>query len=80
MTSLASTRALGSPRSGDRSHGRGYFFISSVSDGQRLGVLSSARVGAVGYQMTVLVEQVGAALIRPSSPSSRRACCSEDGR
>jgi hypothetical protein len=42
----------------------GYFFVSSVSDGSCLGVLSEKRcdVGAVGYQMTLLVERVGAAL------------------
>jgi predicted regulator of Ras-like GTPase activity (Roadblock/LC7/MglB family) len=42
----------------------GYFFVSSVSDGSCLGVLSEKRcdVGAVGYQMTMLVERVGAAL------------------
>jgi predicted regulator of Ras-like GTPase activity (Roadblock/LC7/MglB family) len=42
----------------------GYFFVSSVSDGSCLGVLAERRcdVGAVGYQMTLLVERVGAAL------------------
>jgi uncharacterized protein len=42
----------------------GYFFVSSVSDGSCLGVLAEKRcdVGAVGYQMTMLVERVGAAL------------------
>ncbi len=42
----------------------GYLFVSSVSDGSRLGVLADRRcdVGAVGYQMTMLVERVGAAL------------------
>ena len=41
----------------------GYFFVSSVSDGSCLGVLAEKRcdVGAVGYQMTMLVERVGAA-------------------
>ena len=42
----------------------GYFFVSSVSDCSCLGVLAEKRcdVGAVGYQMTLLVERVGAAL------------------
>jgi predicted regulator of Ras-like GTPase activity (Roadblock/LC7/MglB family) len=42
----------------------GYFFVSSVSDGSCLGVLAEKRcdVGAVGYQMTMLVERVGNAL------------------
>jgi predicted regulator of Ras-like GTPase activity (Roadblock/LC7/MglB family) len=42
----------------------GYLFVSSVSDGSSLGVVAERRcdVGAVGYQMTVLVQRVGAAL------------------
>ncbi|HET9728010.1 MAG TPA: roadblock/LC7 domain-containing protein [Acidimicrobiia bacterium] len=42
----------------------GYLFVSSVSDGSCLGVLADRRsdVGAVGYQMTLLVERVGNAL------------------
>ena len=42
----------------------GYLFVSSVSDGSSLGVVADRRcdVGAVGYQMTLLVERVGAAL------------------
>jgi predicted regulator of Ras-like GTPase activity (Roadblock/LC7/MglB family) len=42
----------------------GYLFVSSVSDGSALGVVADRRcdVGAVGYQMTLLVERVGAAL------------------
>jgi predicted regulator of Ras-like GTPase activity (Roadblock/LC7/MglB family) len=42
----------------------GYLFVSSVSDGSCLGVLADRRcdVGAVGYQMTLLVERAGAAL------------------
>jgi hypothetical protein len=42
----------------------GYLFVSSVSDGSCLGVLADRRcdVGAAGYQMTLLVERVGAAL------------------
>jgi predicted regulator of Ras-like GTPase activity (Roadblock/LC7/MglB family) len=44
--------------------GGGYLFVSSVSDGSCLGVLADRRcdVGAVGYQMTLLVERAGAAL------------------
>ena len=42
----------------------GYLFVSSVSDGSALGVVADRRcdVGAVGYQMTLLVDRVGAAL------------------
>jgi predicted regulator of Ras-like GTPase activity (Roadblock/LC7/MglB family) len=42
----------------------GYLFVSSVSDGSSLGVVADRRcdVGAVGYQMTLLVERAGAAL------------------
>lgn len=42
----------------------GYLFVSSVSDGSALGVVADGRcdVGAVGYQMTLLVDRVGAAL------------------
>jgi uncharacterized protein len=42
----------------------GYLFVSRVSDGSCLGVLADGRcdVGAVGYQMTLLVERAGAAL------------------
>jgi len=42
----------------------GYLFVSSVSDGSSLGVVADRRcdVGAVGYQMTLLVERVGVAL------------------
>lgn len=42
----------------------GYLFVSSVSDGSCLGVLADRRcdVGAVGYQMTLLVERAGATL------------------
>jgi predicted regulator of Ras-like GTPase activity (Roadblock/LC7/MglB family) len=44
-------------------HG-GYLFVSAVSDGSCLGVLADRRcdVGAVGYQMQLLVERAGAAL------------------
>jgi predicted regulator of Ras-like GTPase activity (Roadblock/LC7/MglB family) len=42
----------------------GYLFVSSVSDGSALGVVADGRcdVGAVGYQMTLLVDRVGSAL------------------
>jgi predicted regulator of Ras-like GTPase activity (Roadblock/LC7/MglB family) len=42
----------------------GYLFVSSVSDGSSLGVVADRRcdVGAVGYQMTLLVERVGSVL------------------
>ncbi len=42
----------------------GYLFVSSVSDGSSLGVVADSRcdVGAVGYQMQLLVQRVGAAL------------------
>jgi uncharacterized protein len=42
----------------------GYLFVSSVSDGSALGVVADGNcdVGAVGYQMTLLVDRVGAAL------------------
>jgi uncharacterized protein len=42
----------------------GYLFVSAVSDGSSLGVVADRRcdVGAVGYQMQLLVQRVGAAL------------------
>jgi hypothetical protein len=42
----------------------GYLFVSSVSDGSSLGVVADRRcdVGAVGYQMQMLVQRAGAAL------------------
>jgi uncharacterized protein len=42
----------------------GYLFVASVSDGSSLGVVADRRcdVGAVGYQMQLLVQRVGAAL------------------
>jgi predicted regulator of Ras-like GTPase activity (Roadblock/LC7/MglB family) len=42
----------------------GYLFVSSVSDGSSLGVVADRRcdVGAVGYQMQLLVQRVGAVL------------------
>jgi len=42
----------------------GYLFVSAVSDGSSLGVVASRRcdVGAVGYQMQLLVQRVGVAL------------------
>ncbi len=43
----------------------GYFFLMSISDGSCLGVLASRHcdVGQVGYEMALLVERVGQALI-----------------
>jgi predicted regulator of Ras-like GTPase activity (Roadblock/LC7/MglB family) len=42
----------------------GYLFVASVSDGSSLGVVADRRcdVGAVGYQMQMLVQRVGAVL------------------
>src|SRR3954471_7930297 len=42
----------------------GYLFVASVSDGSSLGVVADRRcdVGAVGYQMQLLVQRAGAAL------------------
>jgi predicted regulator of Ras-like GTPase activity (Roadblock/LC7/MglB family) len=42
----------------------GFLFVSSVSDGSSLGVVADGRcdVGAVGYQMQLLVERAGASL------------------
>ncbi len=42
----------------------GFLFVSSVSDGSSLGVVADRRcdVGAVGYQMQLLVQRVGAVL------------------
>src|SRR5436309_10535732 len=42
----------------------GYLFVASVSDGSSLGGVADSRcdVGAVGYQMQLLVQRVGAAL------------------
>jgi len=43
----------------------GYLFLMSISDGSALGVLAarSCDVGQVGYEMALLVERVGAALV-----------------
>ena len=43
----------------------GYLFLMSIGDGSALGVLAarSCDVGQVGYEMALLVERVGAALI-----------------
>ena len=43
----------------------GYLFLMSISDGSALGVLAarSCDVGQVGYEMALLVERVGVALI-----------------
>jgi predicted regulator of Ras-like GTPase activity (Roadblock/LC7/MglB family) len=68
MTSLAESTArcfaLGGLEQVIVAMGDGYLFVSSVSDGSSLGVVADKRcdVGAVGYQMTLLVDRVGAAL------------------
>ncbi len=68
MTSLADSTArcfaLGELEQVIVAMQEGYLFVSSVSDGSSLGVVADKRcdVGAVGYQMTLLVERVGAAL------------------
>ena len=68
MTSLAESTArcfaLGGLEQVIVAMEEGYLFVSSVSDGSSLGVVADRRcdVGAVGYQMTLLVERVGAAL------------------
>jgi predicted regulator of Ras-like GTPase activity (Roadblock/LC7/MglB family) len=68
MTSLADSTArcfaLGELEQVIVAMEEGYLFVSSVSDGSSLGVVADRRcdVGAVGYQMTLLVERVGAAL------------------
>jgi len=68
MTSLAESTArcfaLGALEQVIIAMEEGYLFVSSVSDGSSLGVVADRRcdVGAVGYQMTLLVERVGAAL------------------
>ena len=43
----------------------GYLFIMSISDGSSMAVLAarSCDVGQVGYEMALLVERVGAALV-----------------
>ena len=43
----------------------GYLFLMSISDGSCLAVLASRNcdVGQVGYEMALLVERVGAALV-----------------
>ena len=44
--------------------GKGYLFVSSISDGSCLGVVAAkgADIGLVGYQTTLLVERAGAVL------------------
>ena len=65
MTSLAESTArcfaLGNLEQVIIAMQEGYLFVSSVSDGSSLGVVADRRcdVGAVGYQMTLLVERVG---------------------
>src|SRR5262245_315467 len=43
----------------------GYLFLMSISDGSALGVLAARTcdVGQVGYEMALLVDRVGAALV-----------------
>ena len=45
----------------------GYLFLMSISDGSSMAVLAarSCDVGQVGYEMALLVERVGAALVPP---------------
>jgi predicted regulator of Ras-like GTPase activity (Roadblock/LC7/MglB family) len=68
MTSLAESTArcfaLGGLEQVIIAMREGYLFVSSVSDGSALGVVADRRcdVGAVGYQMTLLVDRVGATL------------------
>jgi predicted regulator of Ras-like GTPase activity (Roadblock/LC7/MglB family) len=42
----------------------GYFFVMSASDGSNVGVLADQNcdVGLIGYEMTMLIERVGAVL------------------
>ena len=49
----------------------GYLFLMSISDGSSMSVLAarSCDVGQVGYEMALLVERVGAALV----PAPREA-------
>jgi uncharacterized protein len=45
----------------------GYLFLMTISDGSAMAVLAarSCDVGQVGYEMALLVERVGAALVPP---------------
>ena len=51
----------------------GFLFLMSISDGSSFAVLAarSCDVGQVGYEMALLVERVGAALVA-GAPGSRR--------
>jgi predicted regulator of Ras-like GTPase activity (Roadblock/LC7/MglB family) len=52
----------------------GYLFVMSISDGSSLASLAGRNcdVGQVGYEMALLVERVGAALVpRPRSATAR---------
>ena len=54
----------------------GYLFLMSISDGSSMAVLAarSCDVGQVGYEMALLVERVGAALVPiPREPSVVRS-------
>lgn len=44
--------------------GRGFLFVTSISDGSSLGVLTAKNcdIGLIGYEMTLLSERVGTAL------------------
>jgi predicted regulator of Ras-like GTPase activity (Roadblock/LC7/MglB family) len=53
----------------------GYLFVMSISDGSSLAALAGRNcdVGQVGYEMALLVERVGAALVpRPRSAARTR--------
>jgi predicted regulator of Ras-like GTPase activity (Roadblock/LC7/MglB family) len=54
----------------------GYLFLMSISDGSSMAVLAarSCDVGQVGYEMALLVERIGAALVpAPRDPSAIRS-------
>ena len=53
----------------------GYLFLMSISDGSSMAVLAarSCDVGQVGYEMALLVERVGAALV----PAPRQAVANQ---
>ena len=58
----------------------GYLFLMSISDGSSMAVLAarSCDVGQVGYEMALLVERVGAALV-PLPRDAVRFLAPEDG-
>ena len=57
---------------------KGVLLVASVSDGSAIGVVArnGCDIGAVGYQMTLLVERAGALLTPAWSPSSASRCSS----